>query len=106
MTDVPTRPPVRTARVVALVVGILLALPSLGMLLGGTAIVLAHAFGRDDDGYFTADLDRIASATPAITAEEVDLSTRQGVPRRLIRAADATVRFRVTPADEGGEIFV
>ena len=43
-------------RVIALVVGCLLLVPGLGLLLGGGALGAAYAFGRDDDGYFEADL--------------------------------------------------
>jgi hypothetical protein len=45
----------------------------LALLLGGIAVIAAYAFGRDDDGYFTTDRERLNSATFAITTEDIDL---------------------------------
>ena len=46
---------------------------ALALLLGGGAVVAAHLFARDDDGYYTSDREQLESATYAISSEEIDL---------------------------------
>ena len=60
-------------RVVATVFTSLGGLIGLALLLGGIAILLAYAFARDDDGYFTTDRTQLESATFAISTEDIDL---------------------------------
>jgi hypothetical protein len=43
------------------------------LLVGGIALLSAHLFARDDDGYYTSDRELLESATYAITSEEIDL---------------------------------
>jgi hypothetical protein len=43
------------------------------IMLGGLAAIGAHAFLRDDDGYYTTDTESFASRGYAITSEDVDL---------------------------------
>ena len=45
----------------------------LALLAGGIAVLVAYAFGRDDDGYFNSDRKQLDSATFAITTEDIDL---------------------------------
>lgn len=96
----------RTGRVIALVIGCLLLLPALAALLGGSALALAYAFGRDDAGYFETSLDRVESTTVAVTAEDIDFATDPGTPGWVIDALDANVRLRVTNADAQQAVFV
>ena len=96
----------KPGRVVALVVGCLLLLPGIGMLLGGGALGLAYAFGRDDAGYFDVTLDRLESSTVAITTEDIALNADAGTPSWLLDVLDADVRLRITSADSDREIFV
>jgi hypothetical protein len=53
-------------------IGVLIGL---ALLVGGIAVLAAYAFGRDDDGYFNSDRQRLQSATYAITTEDIDLGT-------------------------------
>jgi hypothetical protein len=59
------------------VIGIVFAsiggLIGLALLVGGIAVLAAYAFGRDDDGYFSSDRQRLESATYAIITEDIDL---------------------------------
>ncbi len=96
----------RTGRIVALVFGCLLVLPSLAMLLGGGALAAAYAFGRDDDGFFTAEIDRVATDTVAVTAGDVQFEADPGSPDRLLDALDVDVRFDVRPTSSDREIFI
>ena len=41
----------------------------LALLAGGIAVLTAYAFGRDDDGYFNSDRQRLESATERLVAE-------------------------------------
>jgi hypothetical protein len=59
-------------RVIGMVFASIGGLIGLALLLGGIAVLVAYAFGRDD-GYFTSDRERLDSATYAITTEEIDL---------------------------------
>jgi hypothetical protein len=96
----------RTGRIVALVVGCLLALPAGAMFLAGGALGAAYLFGRDDDGYFTATIDRVATDTVAVTADDLSLGTEPGSPDRLIDALDVDVRLDVVPTSADTSVFV
>ncbi|MDH3753809.1 MAG: DUF4389 domain-containing protein [Acidimicrobiia bacterium] len=95
----------KASRVFAIILGVLLLLPGLGMLLGGGALTLAYAFGRDD-GYFEASLDRLQSPTVAITAEDLDLAADPGDPDWLLDALDVDIRLQVTPVGDDDELFI
>src|ERR671924_1962956 len=69
------KPGWNAGRVVAVVFGSLAALIGCALLLGGLALVLAHAFARDDDGYYTSDTERLSTGTYAITVEDIDLGS-------------------------------
>ncbi len=96
----------KPTRIAALVIGCLLIIPSLAMLLGGSALGLAYAFGRGGDGYFDVTLDRLETDTVAITAEDITFAAEPGSPDWIIDALDADVRLRVTNADSTTDVFV
>jgi hypothetical protein len=60
-------------RVIAMVFASIGGLIGLVLLVGGIALLSAHLFARDDDGYYTSDRELLESATYAITSEEIDL---------------------------------
>jgi hypothetical protein len=74
------------------------ALIGLVMLLGGLALVAAYAFGRDDDGYFSTDNERLRTPAYALTAEGLDLGgdPADWAPSDLL----GTVRITVESAGE------
>ncbi|MGI9594701.1 MAG: DUF4389 domain-containing protein [Acidimicrobiales bacterium] len=86
-------------RIVALVVGSLLAIPALAMFFSGGLLALAYAAQRDD-GYFDVTLDELASPTAAITAEQIDLRAEPGTPRWVLDALDTDVRLRATSSGD------
>ncbi len=90
----------RPSRIVALVFGCLLVIPALAMLFGGGALGLGYAFGRSDDGYFDTTIDRLASNTVAITAEDITFAAEPGSPDWVLDALDADVRLRATSSNE------
>ena len=89
-------------RVVAVIAGSLMGLVALALVLAGLGLVLAHAFLRDGDGFYTSDAKVLASPGYAVTAEDVDLGDVNdwGVPRDL-----GTVRLRARAA-AGGAVFI
>ncbi len=90
----------RPSRIVALVVGCLLVIPALAMLLGGGALGLGYTFGRGDDGYFDTTIDRLATNTVAITAEDITFTAEPGSPDWVLDALDADVRLRASNSTE------
>lgn len=96
----------RPGRIVALIIGVVLLLPGLAFGAGGAVAGLAHLFGRDDDGYFEATLDRVDTETVAITTEEIDLMAEPGAPDWVFDVLDADVRLRVTAASAERDVFV
>jgi hypothetical protein len=89
--------------VVAVIFGSLAALIGLALLLGGSALVLAHALARDHDGYYTWDTQRLSTPTNAITVEDIDLGTEpvDFVPK------DVLGRVRIGAERPGGDpVFV
>ena len=73
----PPPPPQRwgPGRVIALVVGILVLFPALGLIAGGGVLLWADGPGRDNDGYLYSASDSFSSSGYAITSASVDLST-------------------------------
>lgn len=96
----------RASRVVALVVGCLLVIPSIALLFGGGALGLGYAFGRGDDGYFDTTLDRLGTETVAITADDITFAAEPGSPDWVLDLLDTDVRIRATGAGTSEEVFV
>jgi hypothetical protein len=99
--------PVRTrhaGHVVAIVVGCLALLPALGMLVGGSGIVIAQEAATDDDGYYAFTLDRLESNGVAVTTSELWFDDDDGGPW-VLDWLDLDVRLRVDAAGDQ-EVFV
>ncbi|HEX6389811.1 MAG TPA: hypothetical protein VFZ89_10195, partial [Solirubrobacteraceae bacterium] len=56
-------------RIAAVVLGSLGALVGAALLLGGLAVILAHATLRDSDGFYTSSTERLTTSTRALTSE-------------------------------------
>jgi len=88
---------------VAVVLGSIASLIGLALLLGGLALILAHAFARDSDGYYTTGTERLATSTYALTAEDIDL----GSPAADAVPEDVLGRIRIRAERPGGRpVFV
>ncbi len=96
----------KPSRIVALVFGCILVLPSLALLAGSAGLAAAYGLGRDSDGYFSADLRRVRTSTPAVTTQDIDFGTERGDADELLKRLDADIRLRVTSASAGGRVFV
>ncbi len=95
----------KAGRIVAIILGSLLALPSLAIFLGGGALTIAYAVERGDDGYFDETLDRLSTATAAITTGDVDFRSDPG-PQWVLDFVDISLRLQVTGVDADTELFV
>jgi Domain of unknown function (DUF4389) len=60
-------------RVVLIVVGVIAALLSLGLLAGGTALVVVDQTQRDEDGFLMSPSEDFSTATYAIVSESADV---------------------------------
>jgi hypothetical protein len=96
----------KAGKVVALVIGCLVALIGAALLVGTGALTWAYATQRDDDGYFTSHRVRIETVTSAVHSQSIDLGSDEAPGRWPWGDRDlATVRLRAT-AREGEQIFV
>src|SRR3954451_11422317 len=91
-------------RIIALVLGILLLLPGLGLLAGGGALLWADNSHRTSDGYLTSDARTFDTSGFALTSDRVDLST--GADWLPVSSALGTARFQVTGTDPGTDVFI
>jgi hypothetical protein len=85
------------------VAGSIVFLIGVALVLGGVALILAYATGRDSDGYYGTDSERLATPTYALTAENIDLgpTTTDVIPKDLL----GHIRIRASrPA--GRRVFV
>ena len=108
MTTTPPQywmPPQRwgPGRVIALVVGILLLLPGLGLLFGGGVLLWADN-GNRTDGFVFSDSDDFSTAGFALSSERIDLAT--GADWLPLSTALGTVRAEVKAVDPAKDIFV
>ena len=96
----------KAGKIVALVIGCLVALIGAALLVGTAALTWAYATQRDDDGYFTSQQVRIESVTPAVHSQNLDLGSDKRPDRWPFGNGDlATVRLQAT-ALEGEQVFV
>jgi hypothetical protein len=105
---VPPPPPPSSSwsagRVIALVLGIVLLLPGLGLLAGGGLLLWADTGGRSDDGYLTSSSDTFSSQGFALVSDSIDLST--GADWLPISSALGDARIQVTGTDPGADVFI
>jgi hypothetical protein len=91
--------------IAATAAGALITLFSAALALGGIALVLAFALGRDDDGYFTTDREALRTTTPALTAEGIDLGGSTVDDDWVVDKVLGDVRVTAERAD-GAPVFV
>jgi hypothetical protein len=92
-------------RVMALVIGVVLALVSLGLLGGGGTALWADTTQRDAAGYLTTSAHEFSTAGSALASERIDLGSA-GTGWLYSPALAGTVRIRVTPVSPGPALFV
>ena len=87
--------------VVLIVVGVIAALLSLGLLAGGTALVVVDQTQRDEDGFLMSPSEDFSTATYAIISESVDVDI--GGSEDAARAIFGDVRIR---SESDRDVFV
>ena len=93
-----------TGRIVSLVLGCLVALGSVGLVLGGLSLVVVDQTSRDDNGFLMTPAQTFTSATYAIASADIEMHADAPVdltPASLLGDAKLTA----TAAD-GGEVFI
>ena len=88
-------------RVVLIAVGVIAALLSLGLLAGGTALVVVDQTQRDEDGFLMSPSEDFSTATYAIVSESVDVDI--GGSEGAARAILGDVRIR---SESDRDVFV
>jgi len=86
------------------VIGILLALVSLGLLGGGGTALWADTTQRDAAGYLTTGVHQFSAPGSALASERIDLGSA-GIGWLYAPALAGAVRIRVTPAHPGPALF-
>jgi hypothetical protein len=100
----PQPPPARwgPGRVVALVLGLLLLVPALGLLAGGGVLLWADQSQRTGDGFLLSPTGRVSTVGYALTSDRIDLGTEADwVP---VSAALGTTMVRATGS--GQDLFI
>lgn len=95
----------KAGRVVALVIGAVLALVGAVLLITGGALTVATLVVRDADGFFSTGTGSLTSGTYAITSDEIDLGAEPG-PGDWSPKGWATVRITAQAVGEGDEVFI
>jgi hypothetical protein len=95
----------RPGRIIAIIVGALFALASVGLLIAGGVLTIAYAAESEDGGYFDETLDRIGTTTAAIITGDIDLRVDPG-PDWFFETVDVTVRLQATAVNEDASLFV
>ena len=88
-----------------MVAGVLIVLMSGTVALAGTGLTWAHTTQRDADGFFATSAERLDTATPVITSDQLDLGVAPADTRWFDAGDLATVRIEVDGAGES-EAFV
>jgi hypothetical protein len=94
----------KAGRIAAIVVGAVLALASVGFLVAGGVLTIGYVAESDDGGYFDETLDRIGTATAAITTGDIDLRADPG-PNWLFESVGVTVRLQATAVNDDASLF-
>jgi hypothetical protein len=92
-------------RITAMVIGVLLALVSVGLLGGGGTALWADSTQRDAAGYLTTGVHEFAASGAALATERIDLGSA-GTGWLYSPAQLGKVRIRVTPVRPGPVLFV
>jgi hypothetical protein len=88
-------------RVVLIVVGVIAALLSLGLLAGGTALVVVDQTQRDEDGFLMSPSEDFSTATYAVVSESADVDF--GGSESAARAILGDVRIR---SESDRDVFI
>lgn len=99
-------PPTRRwgpGRIIALVIGIVLLVPGIGLLVGGGALLWVDRSSRTSDGFVVSATDHLTAPGYALSSETLDLST--GASWLPISSALGKARVEVS-SDDGSAVFV
>jgi hypothetical protein len=92
-------------RIAVLVAGGILALLSLGFLIGGGTLLWAHTTQRDDDGFYSTRVERFESDGYAIRSDDLDLST-DGLDWLFDEGRFGTIRLNASNGNPEKELLI
>ncbi len=93
-------------RIAAAVLAVVVSIPAFIVLVGGTALTVAYAVGRDDEGFFDARIDGLQTTTVAVASDDIALEGDPGPPGWLVDLGDVTVELRLQSVRSDVPIFV
>ncbi len=86
----------RTPRLIALVMGLLLVLPGLSLLAGGSALGATDVRGREAGGYLSTQPGHLRSSTPALVSPALEFVVDPGTPGWVLDRLATDVRLTVS----------
>jgi hypothetical protein len=95
----------RTRRVIALVIAILLAIPGIPLLAAGTALGIADMRARDTGGYVAMTPSPLQSSTPAVVTPAMAVVVDSNTPPWLLDRLATDLRLTVS-GKPGATVFV
>jgi hypothetical protein len=93
-------------RIAAAVLAVVVLIPAFVVLVGGAALTVAYAVGRDDEGFFDTGIDGLQTRTAAVASDDIDLAGDPGPPGWLVELGDVTVELRLESVRSDVPIFV
>ena len=100
----PPAPRWGPGRVIALVLGILVLFPAVGLLAGGGVLLWGDRVGRNADGFVFSSSEHFTSPGSALTSARLDLST--GADWVPLSATLGKARLEVTGTGSSSDVFV
>jgi len=95
-----------TRRVIALILAIMLLIPSLALLVGGAAGTIAYGTARNDAGFFDTRIEGLQSQTAVVASDDIDLGSGRGAPEWLLDRGDVTVELRAESVRSDVPLFI
>lgn len=95
----------RTPRIIALIIGVLLVVPGLSLLAGGAALGVADVRGRESGGYVAIQPSHLESSTTALVSPALAVVVDADTPQWVLDRLATDVRLTVA-GDAGAPIFV
>ena len=68
----------KPGKILTAILGVMLALISIGMIVSGAAVTWAHTTQRDADGFLTSPTFKLTSSSYALVSEDIDLASHPG----------------------------
>jgi hypothetical protein len=95
----------RTRRVIALIIAVMLVVPGIALLAAGAALGFAEMRARDAGGYVATTSSRLQSSTPAVVTPALAVIVDANTPQWVLDRLATDIRLTVS-AQPGATVFV